>query len=67
MPYQRGAGMTETQARQLLATINESLTGQVTINSEGRFFVVSVTADGETFTVRDEADWRWLRSKLNRA
>ena len=65
MPYQRDAGMTETAARRLADLVHESAIGAAFLKAEGRFFVVSVTTTaGETLTLRDEADWRWLQAKV---
>ena len=65
VPYQRDAGMTETEARQLASVITEVAVGQVAVESEGHFFVVTVTTARGTFPVRDDADWRWLRQKMS--
>ena len=64
VPYQRDAGMTETEARQLASVITEAAVGPVAVEREGHFFVVTVTTTGGIFTIRDDADWHWLRQKL---
>src|SRR3954451_20057262 len=61
VPYQRDAGMTETEALQLASVITDAAVGPVAVEREGHFFVVTVTAAEGTFTIRDHADWRWLR------
>jgi hypothetical protein len=57
--------MTETEARQLASVITEAAVGPVAVEREGHFFVVTVTTAGGTLTIRDDADWRWLRKKMS--
>jgi len=63
--YQRDAGLTETEARQLASVITEAAVGPVAVEREGHFFVVTVSAAVGTVTIRDDADWRWLRQKMS--
>jgi hypothetical protein len=65
VPYQRDAGMTETQARRLASTVTGSQGGvTATVEREGHFFVVIVETASGTFTLRDDEDWRWLRPRI---
>jgi len=56
--------MTETAARRLAGIVEESRIGTVSVVAEGRFFAVAVRTADAAYTLRDEADWQWLRSKL---
>ncbi len=56
--------MTQREAEALAATVRASVEGQVEVEPEGRYSVVTVAADWGQYTLRDDTDWRWLRSRI---
>ncbi len=62
-PYGRDAGLDERAAEELAEVVRTALPAVVTVEREGRFFVVTVDAATGRWTLRDEADWHWLRER----
>ena len=56
--------MTERAAEDLAVVIGESVTADVVVEREGRYFIVVVDAPSGRYTVRDEVDWRWLQGRI---
>jgi hypothetical protein len=56
--------MTEIEANRLAQTVIAAGVTTAAVKAEGHFFVVSVVDDDETFILRDDADWRWLRASM---
>ena len=60
-PYARDAGMTEHEARLLAERVARELGRTATVEREGRYYVLVLATSSGTHTLRDEADWAWLR------
>jgi hypothetical protein len=58
--------MTDGEAEALATVVRESVAADVVVERDGRYFVVVVDAPSGRYTVRDEADWRWLRGRIDR-
>lgn len=56
--------MTQREAEALAATVRAFVERRVGVESEGRYSVVTVAADSGNYTLRDDADWRWLSSRI---
>ena len=56
--------MTQQLAHALAVRAAEVFECETSVEREGRFFVVAVEAPIGRYTLRDEADWDWLRRQL---
>jgi hypothetical protein len=64
-PYDRDAGMTQREAQALEELVNRAAVGATSVEREGRYYVVVVDAANDRYTLRDEADWVWLRRQVD--
>ncbi|MDQ1688225.1 MAG: hypothetical protein QOK42_1200 [Frankiaceae bacterium] len=64
MPYQRGAGMDETQAHGMALEVAHESGHATRVQREGHFFTVTVELPTGVVVLRDEEDRRWLRARL---
>jgi hypothetical protein len=56
--------MTEAQADQLAWQVRATVSGKVTVEREGHYFVIAVELADRCVALRDDVDWDWLRRQL---
>jgi hypothetical protein len=57
--------MTQDEAQTLAERVRGVTPHTVSVKAEDAYFVVVVTkGSGDTWTVRDEQDWAWMRERI---
>ena len=65
MPYQRGAGMDQTQAERLADQLVRDFDASAQVEREGHFFVIRCVVSDVEHVLRDAADVAWMRRQFD--
>ena len=57
-------GMTLDQAQALATLVSHETVVSVSVEPDDGYYIVRLTGDRGTFTLRDEEDWRWLKPDI---